>query len=107
MYDVSNLIGVSLAITKQVGDDMNTQLNRAVPAPASNTVAFSIRAYLTGAFGLVTRSGLEVVHLTVNSLCAVIENADGDHVLQNYESNGFVIGNKEASELDLIMYLKE
>lgn len=86
---------------------MNTE-TQATQAPAINqTLSFDLPLYLQGGFGLITRSGLTVEHLSTDNLCAVVENANGDQFMHNYEINGFANKDATPSDLDLMMYKLE
>ena len=86
---------------------MNTE-TQATQAPAINqAVAFDLPLYLKGGFSLVTRNGLTVVFLSTDNLSAVVENADDDQFMHNYEINGFANKDATPSDLDLMMYKLE
>lgn len=69
-----------------------------------HAIPFEVQLYKSGNYRVVTRSGLSVYHLSIDSLCAVIVDENGDHVLRNYESNGLVSIDGTLSDNDLVMF---
>lgn len=86
---------------------MNTETQATQASAINQTLSFDLPLYLQGGFGLITRSGLTVEHLSTDNLCAVVENADGDQFMHNYEINGFANKDATPSDLDLMMYKLE
>lgn len=86
---------------------MNREPKSVELSASSKALAFDLPLYLKGGFSLVTRNGLTVVFLSTDNLSAVIENADGDHFMHNYEINGFANKDATPSDLDLMMYKLE
>jgi len=69
---------------------------------------FSLSDFKTGLYGVVTRSGLEVVDVGVGkNSSTIILDRNGDMFLENHNINGFVNADESKHDNDLLMYKLE